>query len=208
MKKVVCLFICLFAGSANATLISTLGSSGFDFRCLGIASGCGQTFGQTFTVAGSDTHLDDFGIVLSDIQAGPLNIQFNLYSWDGSDISGTALFQSSVLSINNALDQLYTFTTNIDLTSGSQYMALINTSGIGNTTSATSGFTSINDNIYLGGTFLWERNAGDGIWNTSGGDSLFVANFSAPSSVPEPNIIALLALGLAGIGFSRKKMSA
>lgn len=198
LKAVLFSMVLLVSGYVNAGIISTIGTSGSDFRCLGTAGGCGQTFGQTFTVTGLDTYLDDFGFVLSRVDSGPLNVQFNLYSWDGSDISGASLFQSSVLSVNNSISQLYTFDTNVNLVSGNQYMALFDTSGIGNTTAPRSGFTRIDSASYTGGNFFWERTSGNGVWNSSGGDTLFAANLTA-ASVPEPSTLAIFALGIMGL---------
>jgi len=198
LKAVLFSMVLLVSGYVNAGIISTIGTSGADFRCLGTAGGCGQTFGQTFTVTGLDTYLDDFGFVLSRVDSGPLNVQFNLYSWDGSDISGASLFQSSVLSVNNSISQLYTFDTNVNLVSGNQYMALFDTSGIGNTTAPRSGFTRIDSASYTGGNFFWERTSGNGVWNSSGGDTLFAANLTT-ASVPEPSTLAIFALGIMGL---------
>lgn len=204
LKAVLFSMVLLVSGYVNAGIISTIGTSGSDFRCLGTAGGCGQTFGQTFTVTGLDTYLDDLGLVLSRVDNGPLNVQFKLYSWNGSNISGASLFQSSVLSVNNSISQLYTFDTNVNLVSGNQYMALFDTSGIGNTTAPASGFTSISNASYAGGSFFWERTSGNGVWNSSGGDTLFAANLTT-ASVPEPSTLAIFALGFMGLVARRFK---
>lgn len=80
-----------------------------------------------------------------------------------------------------------------------------------------TGETSSWTGTFTVGLDISEFNLGSYRLNTTqanGGGFLFalpddvVLNFSEVTSVPEPSIIALLSLGLAGIGFSRKKKAA
>ena len=116
-------------------------------------------------------------------------------------------FQSAVLSISNSSEQLYTFATDIDLVGGNQYMALLDTSSIGNSVAPFGRLTRIPNTTYLGGEFLWERTSGDGNWDDGFDvDVRFIARFSEPTVVPIPSAVWLLGSGLLGlIGIARRK---
>jgi hypothetical protein len=192
-------------GRAVAVIDTLGGSKLFDFTCLGTNGSCGQTFGQIFTVTGSETRLDSFTFRISQVFSAPLNIQFDLYGWGGTDRSGPLLFQSAVVAASNGGDADFSFNPGVVLTSGAQYIAYLDTAGIGNTTDPSSGFPVVDDSSYTGGTFRWERNSGDGTWFVTELDSMFRAEFSSP--VPEPAALAVIGLGLAGLGIVRRRRS-
>ncbi len=189
------------APSASAvTVIDTISGANQGFYCLGVASNCGQTFGQTFTVGG-DTRLDSFDFWTAPVQGGSVDVVFRLYEWSGSARTGVELFSSASTTLSNAIWAATSWNPGIVLTSGLQYMAYLDTTGLGNTTSQRSGFSSISDATYSGGTFLWERNVGDESWNVNGGDAEFRAVFNSVSQVPVPAALPLFGTGLALMGF-------
>lgn len=57
------------------------------------------TYGQTFTVMGPETHLDSFTFLINDLEnPDVIDFQEFVYAWDGTRITGPALFSSSNLS--------------------------------------------------------------------------------------------------------------
>ncbi len=181
MNKLVCLFVCLFAGAVNATIIDTTAtwSGAINNGWLGS--------GQSLTVDGSDTFFNDitfsfdaasngetFDFVLSDA----LNGGSNLFSTSFTVTSGLGFID-----------------INTNLVAGTTVYALIDYNGY---SGASAYFQS---DVYAGGNSNFGAN---GSKIELSFDHVFVANFSSVS-VPEPASIALLGIGLAGFGFSRKK---
>lgn len=196
--------------SAQAAVITTMNANnGGSFTCLGTSSNCGQTFGQTFTVSTSETFLTDFTFSLSSVSSD-LKVIFDLFAWDGTNKTGAALFESAITTLTTSnSSQNVTFSPDVNLIQGQTYVAFLNTAGIpGNNSNKRSGFNVVAGNSYSDGTFVWERNAGDGGWHAPGLDARFSATFESPTpaaAVPEPTTVALLGLGLLGFAASRRK---
>ncbi len=183
MKKIIGFCICLFAGSANAALMN------FD----GYISGYDDVVITEFTVATDQTvsaWTDSFD---SGLNFDPITA---LWASDGSFI-----VQNDDNDNINPATQTY-FDSGIQqfLTAGTYYFTI----------SVYNNFANSSLNI-LSGTSPFDGGcngctSGSGLYYSQWFDGIEGAEVI--SEVPEPASIALLALGLAGFGFSKKKKSA
>ena len=185
-----------------------------------------STFGQTFTVTGTETVLDSFSFRLDDYDPSASTVSFKayVYAWDGAKSAGPQLFASGALSTthNSGLEGYEQFlidTGGLELVSGQQYVAFFNASGffydgIANTV-ATWELTG--QDAYKGGQFVYDLTGDDfgslmtSAWTCSamtcpfdmrGRDTWFQANFS---SVPEPSTLMLTLAGAAVLGLARRR---
>jgi len=179
MKKIVGLLVGLFVGSANAGIINDF-TDGYD-----VSNWTQSLNGGTIDLSGAPFSIME---ISSNSGVGSSNTDFTI----------TALGNGLV-----GFDWLYN-TADIDGSSFDPFGWLLNgvftqltTDNLFTTQTGTASFT-----VASGDVFGFRANAVD---SDFGSATTTISNFSAPSAIPEPASIALLGLGLAGLGFSRKR---
>lgn len=193
MKKLLaCLFVYLFVGVANATVIDTTSGNK-------LISNDRPSSGQSFAV-------DNFA-VFEDVTFTFANASIGRtfdFTLDDAWSGGNTLFSSSFVVANSGEG---TINLNVDVSALSTVFAKIDYNGYlgeaalyGSTAAYDGGHAAFGNKDFPGSTEFPQY------------DLSFVANFETSSQVspiPEPSIYAMMALGLLGIaGMSRRKNQA
>ncbi len=169
MKKIICLFICLFAGTVNAGLVGDTVHIAHNWSSLG---------SEIYTPM--DVLVEDGTGDLADVSP--------LYSVDVDDLSVFVDFSGTATWSTGAFNGLVISNIDTFLTDFVVSTNMVNW--------VDSRFTYSNDALM----FNW-----NGLSFTNNTTFRLDFNDGNNSQVPEPTTLALIGLGLAGIGFSRKK---
>lgn len=202
-----CLFVCLFVGSVNASIITIDASNSGWYTSSGFFN---STTGNINADVGTRNNWLGFDLstITDTITSATLEVFSNasndsgqLFTW--SDVTTTYGDLGTVAgtSIFNDLGTGITYATGVH-TAGLINSFILNAAGIASLNATSSNWAIGGSHDGTGGVDAFGFTGGVG-----GGDHIkLVLNTTA--SVPEPASIALLGLGLAGIGFSRKKKTA
>lgn len=173
------------------------------------------TYGQTFVLSAGNGVLTSWTFSL-EASTAAFPMQFGVGLWDtaNSRMAAAPFYFSST--VNTAIgDANYTFTPNLTLTPGQEYVAFLtitNTPGVG-----TAQMPLASGSLYTGGSFFFLNNGTDASqWTTQGwqsipgADAAFTAQFdpAAPpvnGAVPEPGSLALFGTGALGIVASLRR---
>lgn len=104
---------------------------------FGLLPNASPSWGQTFTTSSSQVNLSSFSFAIAAETPVLAPIQYNaqIYQWNGvSNVTGSALFTSSLLSITNssAFTTVTVNTGGVALTAGQQYVVFVTTLGQSN----------------------------------------------------------------------------
>jgi hypothetical protein len=180
----------------------TYPDSGHNISSWGPTASGNITFGEIFTA--TQPILIDYSLSVFDPNQTGFPFVSQVYQWNGTTVVGSALYTSAILDTTTTLTT-YTFSPNISLIPGDQYIAFATNEPSGVSLGG-SGEAAME--LGSGGPGNFNGVSGNpetGAWCTisvgcdnGGVDAAFNADFAA--AVPEPSTWAMLILGFAGIG--------
>ena len=141
------------------------------------------TYGETITPTASQTHLSSFTFELDQLAGTSPQFQAFIYRWTGSQITGSALFASPVLTApsSGAFTAVTVNTGNVTLTAGQQYVLFFTTSSVTQASAGLYKFGVTPLSAYAGGQFVFQNNGNNFStlntvgWGTAGEDLAFSA---------------------------------
>ncbi len=177
------------------------------------------TYGETFLDPAGNPLLTGMTFEINDFSTPAIPFQAYVYAWNGTSITGPALFTSAVMSVPSAsgFQAVTVPTPGTVLTPGDEYIAFYSTLGDGGDPSSTSAWGFMQnppaDNAYTDGTFEFNNSTNfsaltSPTWISLGSDLAFTLTFApAPAAVPEPSSVFLLVTVITALGFlARRKL--
>jgi len=131
------------------------------------------TYGQVITIPSGQTHLGKFHFSWINLNTGSMVVRGEVYAWDGSKATGSALYESKpkTISFSDGLYHKVGFkATLVPVTPGAQYVifASIDKDYEKCTNDYEVGWGYIGSDVYPGGNFVFQNNTGDeSQWTTT-----------------------------------------
>ncbi len=118
------------------------------------------TYGQTITATVLQNNLQNFTFYLQNYGSNTSQYQAFVYQWNGSQITGSALYSSGTLTApgSGGFQAVTINTGGTVLTAGQQYVVFLTTSTIGSQPSSNYAWGLVGDTAYKGGNFVYMNN--------------------------------------------------
>lgn len=178
-------------GTSAGAAISTYGS--WDGATSVIPFGCPDTttYGQVITIPEGQTHLGKFHFSWMNLGTGSMKVRGEVYAWDGVKATGSALYESSRkrISFSDGLFHKVNFQASlVPVTPGAQYVifASIDKDYESCVNNYEVGWGYIGSDVYPGGSFVYQNNAGNEnnwtgtAWTTFGGPDIAFKVVTSP----------------------------
>jgi hypothetical protein len=202
-SKLLLLVMCLPGLAAADALFDTGAWTGGALCCFGNGNAGTPSFGQVFT---ADPGTDVMTSMAFEMEppAGGIPYQAYIFQWDGTEITGSALYTSSILTMPSpgGFTLVTVDTGAVSLIDGDVYMAMF--SVIGDGAAANTQFATVPAGTFTGGDSFYNNSStfpslSTNTWLDANStfSSQWVFDLEFQNVTPEPATYGMVALGIA-----------